>query len=211
MNDQQHQAPQRGVGLGERRRQLGIAIAKKVVVRIDHFVIVVALIRHWILASRRNHRVFDPVPVEIAEYGRNFWHQRESIAKLLVHKIVVDLESGRLCLTEGRDQERNDERQERECFCHASNVTFARHRRQVTKVTTSSGEGSRIGKRPRWQKVQSYKFPAKCSHPPALRRRCLPLLPITRMPADRVIPPMRVTATPATFEGTAADEANSSS
>jgi len=58
-------------------------------------------------------------------------------------------------------------------------------------------------------KLQNYV--PKCSHPPALSDRRFPSAPISRIPADFVVRPIRVTRTPATTEGTAAADVNSSS
>jgi hypothetical protein len=60
-------------------------------------------------------------------------------------------------------------------------------------------------------KLPNYKFAPKCSHPPALSGRAFPSAPISRIPAVRVVRPIRVTRTPATTEGTAAADVNSSS
>lgn len=59
--------------------------------------------------------------------------------------------------------------------------------------------------------LPNYKFAPKCSHPPALSGRRFPSAPISRIPADFVVRPIRVTRTPATTEGTAAADVNSSS
>jgi hypothetical protein len=60
-------------------------------------------------------------------------------------------------------------------------------------------------------KLPNYEFPPKCSHPPALSGRRFPSAPISRIPADCVVRPIRVTRTPATTGGTAAADVNSSS
>lgn len=60
-------------------------------------------------------------------------------------------------------------------------------------------------------KLPNYKFAPKCSHPPALSGRAFPSAPISRIPTDFVVRPIRVTRTPATTEGTAAADVNSSS
>jgi len=57
--------------LAERGRQLGIAIPKKIVIRIDHRVVVLRLIDHRILAARRNGYVLYAIAVEIAKCGWN--------------------------------------------------------------------------------------------------------------------------------------------
>jgi len=70
------------------------------------------LIEHRILAARRNHHVFRTVAVQIAERSPNVGQERELGAKLLLHKVVVDLARCGRRLRESWKQGRKTERQE---------------------------------------------------------------------------------------------------
>src|SRR5208337_2116110 len=61
------------------------------------------------------------------------------------------------------------------------------------------------------KKLQNYEIPLKCSHPPASSRRAFPSAPISRIPADCVVRPIRVTRTPAISDGTGAADVKSNS
>src|ERR1700674_4247454 len=78
-------------------------------------------------------------------------------------------------------------------------------------VSSVSSVVKNLSSQPVELKLPNYKFPPKCSHPPALSGRRFPSAPISRIPADFVVRPIRVTRTPATTEGTAAADVNSSS
>src|ERR1700722_3301799 len=145
MNDQHHESPPQGIGLTESGRHSGIAITKKIVVRVHDRVIVFALVEHWILAARRNHDVFHAVAIQIANHGLNFRQDREFLAKLLLHKIIVDFELGqRPTLTEGKTQRRHSKCQEKKYSFHGFTLVPPRHPRQVTKVTTTLSKSTLV-------------------------------------------------------------------
>jgi hypothetical protein len=73
---------------------------------------VLGLIGQRILATRRNDHVFHAIAIEIAEHGCDLGYQREALAKLLPHELVVDFASCRIPLSESWKQDRDTERQE---------------------------------------------------------------------------------------------------
>ena len=135
MNDQHHQAPADWVWLAERRGHLWITEAVKIVIGIDHGVIVLRLIEHRILAAGGDHHIVYAVAIQVADHGSQLGYQRELLAELLLYKFVINLRRECMTLCECGSQDCNGERQEKTCFSHGSTLVRQCDQRQVTKVT----------------------------------------------------------------------------
>ena len=136
MNDQHYQAAAIWIRLAEGSRNPRVAVSKKIVIRIDDSVVVLALIEHGVLASCRDHNVFHAIAIQIAEYGWNLGDQGEIFPELLVHEIAIDGAVCRRILRDRCSQHRNAQSREDEekCFSHSPTLVSLRHRWQVTKV-----------------------------------------------------------------------------
>src|ERR1700686_2197897 len=98
MNDQHYQTAAIWIRLAESSRNPRVTVSKKIVIRIYDSVVVLALIEHCVLASRRDHNVFHSIAIQIAKYGWNLGDHGEVFPELLVHEIAIHRAIGRWTL-----------------------------------------------------------------------------------------------------------------
>src|ERR1700688_1089126 len=101
MNDQHYQTAAIWIRLAEGSRNPGVAVSKKIVIRIYDSVVVLALVEHCVLASCRDHNIFHTVAIKIAENGWNLGDHGEVFPELLMYEIAIH---GAICRWTLRDR-----------------------------------------------------------------------------------------------------------